>query len=287
VPRHAAGSRPVDDQPGPLAPDPRHRPVVLCVAPRPHSRPDPRSLPATVGTALAVVATMGLAVFSGWAGWRMAEAGAPAQQVLVAAPVVPPTPAADPQVRPADGPPPVTPVGQQPSTAKVVFSGAAASVPGAAARGAGTTTGWSTAGSVVLGPVAAVSPARLITPAAPTAAAPTVATPPAPARTAQPSPAAPSSESVASATPSAARPTATTGPSGPSGPSDSTRPRPRATGTPSAPGHRDEDARSRGDGGHGRHHRHGSGATSGRPASDGQEQPAEEASRTRPSTRGT
>ena len=307
MPRHAAGNRPVDDEPGPVAPDPRHRPVLLHVAPRPHSRPiTPRPLPATIGTALAVAAGLGLTVVSGWAGWRVAEAGDPAS-VLVAAPEVPRIPGAAPGVLPADSPAPATPLvpaGHQPSLAEVIFSdatagvpGTAAAVPGATARGPVTITG-APASSVVVAPAAAVPPAHLSAPRAPAAAAPTVATPPPLSPAARPSLAAPSPAPVASVTPPAARPTAT------SGPADSTRPRPRVTGTPSAPGHRDEEtaqpsgdrpgphgdksspAGPRGHDGHRHHHGHGPAATSGRPTSDGQGYPAGETSRTCPSTPG-
>ncbi|MCU1607864.1 MAG: hypothetical protein JWP46_4329, partial [Modestobacter sp.] len=157
MPRHAAGNRPVDDGPAPVAPDPRHRPVLLHMAPRPHSRPDSRSLPPTMGTAMALAALMCLTGVSGWAGWRVAQAGTPAQ-VLATAPAVPRTPAAGAQVLAAGAPPaaPVdAPAGQHPSVADVVFSGAKTpDGSGATASGPGTIDRSSPAGSAVVEPAA-------------------------------------------------------------------------------------------------------------------------------------
>jgi hypothetical protein len=314
MPRHAAGRRPVDDEQGSVAPDPRHRPVLLHVAPRPHPLPDPRSLPVSMGTAVALAALMCLTVVSGWAGWRVAQAGSPAQ-ALVAAPEVPRTPADDPQFLALDAVPPAAPVGApvgQQSMAEVLFSGPAAvpgaptSVPADTAGGPGTTNGSSTADSVVVQPAAAVRTTHVAA-GSPTAAVPAVTTPPRPSPIAPPPLAAPSSAPVRAPV---ATPTAPISAAPPSAPADSPRSHPRASGTSSSAGHRHGDAahpsgdRPRwtgekssparsteparspenvGDGYH--HHHHGSATTSGRPASDNREHPAEETSRTCPSTR--
>ena len=287
---------PFSDEPGEVPRDPRHRPVVLYVSGRqPTSGNLPSARAITASTCLFLVSLLGLTLFSGWAGWRVADSDAQASDL--SAPNVPRGPVAE-RMAPVGGdPPPATStVGvpeEQPSPAVVSMSAVAAMNP-APPGGPYVSGGPPTAGSRTAGPTTPVHPVLVSTPAAPTTTATATITG---APTTAPATTAPAVTSPAgdapvrsgapskTSTPPPARATGSSGSAGeddgddedgsrsPSHPS-------RSTGKESAPA----SSTAAADGERGHHHDHGSAPTTGHRKTDDPGRTSEPTSTACPST---
>jgi hypothetical protein len=87
--RHVPGEAPSGGGPDRVPRDPRHRPVVLHVAPRRTLfRHPPATLSVAVGFSLLLVSLLTVTLVSAWAGWRVAASG-PGTSELALQPVVP------------------------------------------------------------------------------------------------------------------------------------------------------------------------------------------------------